>query len=486
MAVDEPITGPRIGLGRRAVRNTGGVLVARVASRVVALVTVVLIGRALGDAHFGEMQTAVTYSAVISIVSDFGFATMFVREGARQPEALRRFLDFALSFRILLTAVAAPLLLGALWFAGLRSLWLPTLAILAVGGFLMLLRGALYALQDLTFEIAEIVPESLLLLGLVTLGYAHHADTGYFLWAYAASYAAAAMYFIVVLATKGLLRPRWSLDRTLIRPWVGAGLSLSVTYLLTTVYFKVDVPILQRFRPYTEVGWYTLAYKPFEALLFVPVTLRSVVFPVLSVFNREQPMRVLPTIEKLYKGLALLGWPATVGLFLLAPQLNELLHLYPQCAAALRILALALVFAFVDNTFSATWYATDRQKIFAYIALSGLALNVILNLFLIPRFGYLGASWATVVTEIWLVGVGWAVLRRLVGRLRVIGAGWRVYAAGLVMGAVVWWVNPSGPVATVAVVVLGAAVYGAALVLLGALDADDRSAIRHAVGRRQS
>ena len=255
VAVEGASTPLTASAGRRALRNTILILIVRVISRVIALVTVVLVSHALGDTAFGQMQTAVTYSALASIVADFGFATLYVREGARTPASISRLLSFAMSMRAFLSVVAGPLLLAGLWFAGVQSLWLPSFALIVVGGYLMLLRSTLYALQRLTFEILEIVPESLLLLGLVILGAHTHADAGYFLWAYVLSYLAASVYFVVVLLRSRMVRPSWNLDRSMVRPWLTIGVPLAITYLFTTVDFKVDVPILQHFRSYAEVGW---------------------------------------------------------------------------------------------------------------------------------------------------------------------------------------------------------------------------------------
>ena len=471
------------GAGRRALRNTILILIARVISRVIALVTVVLIGHVLGDSRFGEMQTAVTYGALASIVADFGFATLYVREGARSPAGISRLLGFAMSMRVFLTALSGPLLLAGLWFAGVQSLWLPSFAIILIGGYLMLLRSTLYALQRLNFEIAEIVPESLLLLGLVILGAQLHGDTGFFLWAYAISYAAATLYFLAVLWRTGMVRLHWNLDLSMVRPWLSVGVPLAITYLFTTVYFKVDVPILQHFRSYAEVGWYTLAYKPFEALLFIPVTLRSVIFPVMSLYKRAAPHRVLPTSERFFKALALIGLPISVGVFILTPQFNDLLQLYPQSAAALHILSLGIFFAFIDNTFAATFNAVDRQKTFAYIALSGLGINVALNAFMIPLFGYIGASWSTVLTEMALVAVGWTVLRARVGTLRVIHATWRIYPAAAVMGVFVFLVHPQGRIALLLVTAGAAVIYGACILLFRVFDADEWTALRALAAR---
>src|SRR5437588_764499 len=93
--------------------------------------------------------------------------------------------------------------------ANLGKRALKNTVLILVGGYLQLLRSTLYATQRLNFEIAEIVPESLLLLGLVVLGAHLNAGTGYFLWAYAISYAAATVYFAVVIVGRGIARPHW-------------------------------------------------------------------------------------------------------------------------------------------------------------------------------------------------------------------------------------------------------------------------------------
>ena len=269
------------GLGMRALRNTMLILVVRVISRIIALIAVIIIGNYLDPTRFGEMQTAVTYVGLVGTVTDLGFSALYVREGARHTDQLSRYWNNVASLKVLGAAVGLPLIFAALYVAGVRSLLWPAFAILVLSGYQLLLRNTLYALQRLTFEILEIIPETLVVFALVVLGVHLNADTGFFLWAYAISYAFACAYFATVLAVMGVLRPGLQFEPGLLLSWVRVAVPLGITFIITTVYFKVDVPILQRFRPYQEVGYYTFAYKPFESLLFIPFALRSVVFPVL-------------------------------------------------------------------------------------------------------------------------------------------------------------------------------------------------------------
>jgi O-antigen/teichoic acid export membrane protein len=486
VTLQEPVAGepsgtatPVSGSGSRALRNTLLVLVARIASRLVALFTVIAMGNHLGDGGFGRMQTVVTLSALVSTVADLGFYTLYVREGARRTDQLERYLNNVMSLKVFLLAAAFAVLFGTLRITGLSDLLLPAFAVMFLAGYSTLLRGTLYALQRLGFEAIDIVLESLVLLGVTLAGVATHQGVAFFLWAYAASYGFSCVYFGVVLRVLGIARLRWRFELDVIRPWFFAGLPLAVTYMVTTVYFKVDVPILQHYRPYSEVGWYTLAYKPFEALLFVPLTMRTVVFPLMSVYYRSAPDRLALSSEKFFKGLVLIGLPCGVGLFVLAAPINSLLHLYPESEAALRILAIGIPFMFVDNTFIAALNAMDRQVLYAWVALTALVVNVGLNLVLIPRYGYLGASWSTSACEALLATMGWVLLARLARPVPVWRASWRILAAGVGMGLALVPFRNAHSWATVAAIAVGAAVYAVLLIAFRAFDAEER-----ALGRR--
>jgi O-antigen/teichoic acid export membrane protein len=469
------------GLGSRAARNTVLVLGARVVSRLLALVAVLAVNSHLGPDGFGRMQTLVTYTALVATVLDLGFNTLYVREGARHLDQLERYLDNVLSVKALLSVAGLVALAGLLRVPGLEDLLAPGFALMVLSAYSNLLRGTFYANGRLGWEAIDIVLESAVLLGLFAVGIVTHQGVAYFLWAYAAGYGLSCVYFAVVISATRMARLRWRFETDFLRVWFWTGLPLAVTYVLTNVYFKIDVPILQHFRPYTEVGWYTAAYKPFEALLFLPLTIRQVVFPAMSVYFRSAPDHLRVSAEKLWRALLLAGWPATVGMFVLAPQLTRLMHLAPESEPALRILSLAIVVMFVDNTFVAALNAMDLQGLYARIAVLGLVVNVGLNAVLIPHSGYLGASWSTVLTEVVLATTGWVMLARHGRRLDLVALSWRILLAGLLMGGALVPLRDVHGFATVGVVVGGAVVYCGLLWALRTFDADELGLMRRAL-----
>jgi O-antigen/teichoic acid export membrane protein len=286
-----------------------------------------------------------------------------------------------------------------------------------------------------------------------------------------------------VLAAKRIAVIGWRFEAPLLREWFWKGLPFALTFVLTILYFKIDQPLVLLFHGRVDASYYAAAYKPIESLLFIPMTFLSVVFPVLSVYHRERPAEMLDALNRFYKALLIMGWPASVGIFVLATPLAPLLFGagFGNAAAPLRILALALGIAFANNAFIGALNASDRQSSFSWAAGWSLVANVALNLALIPPFSYIGASWATVATEAVLGIMGWILTARHIGRVQVVGVSWRVILAGLVMGVAIYPLASLHGYAVLVPIAVGAVVYCAAILLLRALSGDEIAWARRAL-----
>jgi O-antigen/teichoic acid export membrane protein len=435
------------------------------------------------------MQTLITYAALVNVTLDLGYGTLYVREGARSVEMLSPYLATLMSLKVVVAVVSFGVLGALLAIPGFESLLLPGFLLMVTSGYSNLLRSSLYALQRLTYEAVAIVAESALQMGLAFWGIAHHQSISFFIYTYVISYAVTIVYFTAALSAHKMVKVRFGWDYGLLKRWFRTSVAVGFTSVVTTVYFRIDVPILQQICPHAmgqtcdaQVGWYTLAYSPFNALLFLPFTLRNIVFPVLSVYYQKQRERLAVATEKLYRGLLLLAWPTGIGLFILTGPINGLMRLYPQSEPSLHILALGIPFVFLDNTFICALLAMNRQRLFFFIALSGLVFNLILDLIVIPTNGYIGASWATTITEAFLCVVGWWCLRREGITLNVVRLSWRIVVAGLIMGAALIPFQNVGGLELIGVILGGAVVYGIAILALRTADHDEWALVRRALG----
>jgi O-antigen/teichoic acid export membrane protein len=456
-------------LGSRAVVNTTMVLGARVVSRLVALVMVVVLANHLGDQDYGRYTTLVAYSALVSVLADLGLSPLYTREAARAPGRLPDYLATLLSGKVLLAVAACLVFAVALSAAGLGGLVLAGAALLVTTTYANLLRNTFYALGRLEFEAVAVLAEIAIQAVLILYGARAGAGTAYFVWAYAASYGFTCVYCLVVITVFRLGRIRLGFDGRLFRSWLKLAFPFALGAFLTNLYFRADVPILQHFKPFEEVGWYQFAYKPFEALQFVPLAIQATVYPLLAVYYRQERDRLGLGYARFFKILVVLGWPLTVGTFVLATGVGHLFRLYPQSIPSLRILALAIVFLFANSAFTAMLYAIDRQDLFAWATGLAVIVNIGLNLIFIPRYGYLAASVITVITEATFSVAGWAFVART-ERLAWLRVSWRIGLAGLVMGAAVY---PFAAHSIFLTAPFGLAVYAASLWLLRAVRRDE-------------
>ena len=463
-------------LGTRAISNSLFILAARSVSRVISLVVVIILANALGDTRYGQYTTLVVYSGLVAVLGDLGFQSLYTREAARHREDIGRYLGTLIVFRIALAAAAAVAFAVALGLgAGLTSLILPGCALLVATAYASLLRNTFYSVGRAEFDAIAIVAETLIQAVLIVLGSRRGSGVAYYVWAYAASYTFTIVYSIVVIRVFRLGRIRLGLDVGLVRAWLPLALPFAFTFFLTNLYFRAGFVILQQLRSFAEVGWFTLAYKPFEALQFVPLAIQTVVYPLLGVYFVSDPAKLKLAYERFFKVLVLLGWPLTVGTFVLVHPINAIFNrsgAFAESEPALRILAIGIVFLFANSAFYAMLNATNRQGLNAWATALAAGVNILLNLVLIRLYGYLGAGTVTVITEAALCTFGWwfVQLNRPELRLPVLRLTWRIVLAGVIMGAVLF---PMRSLSIFITVPVGFVVYVVAAFVLRAIDREE-------------
>jgi O-antigen/teichoic acid export membrane protein len=176
--------------------------------------------------------------------------------------------------------------------------------------------------------------------------------------------------------------------------------------------------------------------------------------------------------RRFFRVLVLLGWPLTVGTFVLVHPIGRLFRLFPQSEPSLRILAFAIIFLFANSAFYATLNATNRQHLNAWATGLAALINIVLNLALIPSYGYIAASATTVITEAALCTLGWWFVQRNHPELRlaVLGLSWRILLAGAVMGVVLY---PLSRFSIAISLPAGALVYAVAIYLIRAIEPEE-------------
>jgi len=164
------------------------------------------------------------------------------------------------------------------------------------------------------------------------------------------------------------------------------------------IYFRIDVVMISVVQGTTAVGFYSVAYTLSEASCVVPSMLIAALFPVLSRLHRTSKMSFRDTCAQSMRYLLYLALPMAFFVTLWAKPIVPLLYgaSFGPSVAALQILIWAAAIMYVTQVLGNAFLAANLQKLNMKLMGFQAALNIGLNVFLIPAYSYFGASIATV------------------------------------------------------------------------------------------
>lgn len=186
----------------------------------------------------------------------------------------------------------------------------------------------------------------------------------------------------------------WPLSRG--REFLHDVLPVGVGVVLSALYFRIDVLLIEHYRGLGAVGAYNGAYRLIDALRLVPAAALAVALPALCRAGTTQPM------IRLALPLTALALAACAPLWLAAHWVIAacLGSGFADAVPAFRILLLAFPLMTVNYVLTTQLVAWDRHLVFAGLCAGALAVNLALNVALVPAQSIAGASWATVWTEV--------------------------------------------------------------------------------------
>jgi O-antigen/teichoic acid export membrane protein len=392
-----------VNVSQRVLYNTVAQIAGKGALLLASLVTLRLATSYLGVDGFGEYAIVLALAPILLVFADLGISTLLARELAQAPERGEELAGTLLWFRL---AASAVVVLGSLAVVPFLPydhhvrvgilIACAGVSLLSIGSFAtpffqVSLRLDLVALLDCATAALTVG-----LVAAVTL-----FDLGFYALVGVNAVVGVANVVFASLFVRRFWRPSLRLDRGLARRLVADGLPLAAVIVLGLLHFRLDAVLLSLLRSPEDVGVYTVAYRFLEQALVLPMVFMAAVFPLLAVAVRAGAGDAAEVVRKASSFLLLVALPLSLGLVVLAGPLVTLVagDGFEDAVTPLRILAPALVFTFVNAVFAGVLIALNRQRALILVSLAGLTLNVLANLYAIPRFGYVGAAVTTVISE---------------------------------------------------------------------------------------
>jgi PST family polysaccharide transporter len=389
---------------RQAAANFGWLLADRVGRLVLGAVVGLLVARHLGPERLGSLSYCVALVTLLVFIPSLGLDAVLKRELLNAPERTPELLASGFVLRSITGAVGCIALVlvsrGRWGLAGDEPRLLAVLALLMFQPALFLpelwLQVNLRAKWVVAAQLGALAVASAVRVWLI----ANDAPLVAFAWVIFGEMVLGAAGFWVGAWQVGLRLPAAAARASVMRELFGAAWPLMFASLAIVVYMKIDEVMLRQLAGPSAVGIYAAAAKLSEVWYFLPTALASSVLPALLRARGSDAAEYARRQQQYFDLSAAIAYGLSIPIALIAPWIVHWAY-GADFGTAGPILAVHIwssIFVFLGVA-RGQWLVNEgMQKFYLTATVVGAAANVVLNFIFIPRWGGLGAAWATVIS----------------------------------------------------------------------------------------
>ncbi len=396
------------------VRNAGWLFAGQGLSFVAQALYFIVLARLLGTRQYGLLAGAVALVAVVSQYSSLGSGLLFLRYVSPDHSRFREYWgNVLMSVCLLGVLLAVGLRFAGRWLVGEASV--PLLLPIAISDCLFQQLSACAGQVFQTFEkmkysaaltLLSNIARCLLAVGmLLVLGKV--SAWQWVLGSLAVSFLTACIALGIVTRFFGLP----SFSPSLLVKRSAEGFVFAISGSTTAVYNDIDKVVLSHYGMDRANGIYSMAYRVVNIGTMPIMSIVAAAFPSFFRAGVKGISATVPMARSLLKRTAVLGILISVGMFVCAPLIPHLVgKSYVESISALRWLCLIPFFRCFHLSAGDAIAGAGHQKfrlVSQSIAAGG---NLLLNIYLVPRYSWHGAAWASLATDGALGVMNWIAL----------------------------------------------------------------------------
>jgi O-antigen/teichoic acid export membrane protein len=394
-------------IGARVSKNAGAILVGRGFAIIFSLGASILLARYLGSEGLGQYASVYAYLALFSWLATFGFEPILIRDISRERDNASDLIHTGTIMSVLLSLGTVVIALVLSPIAGYTG-FLRVLLFFAALEFAFIpfrLPGVVFQVDMRQWYGSAInVARQALWFAIVV-----------FLWFYKASL----LYVIIGRSVCALVEAAlvWFYGRR----WLSArktflwkrtvsilrqSFPLAFTSFVATIYLRIDQVMLHKMASDSILGQYAAAAKVSELFELLPGALMSSLAPILAV-SVSNAADFIKYTNISFRYFMVLAAGLCVTLTLGAGFIVSLLfgQQFLPATSLLQVLIWSEIAVFFATIVVNILIAKNLQSLLPWPTAVGAALNIALNMFMIPKYAASGAAWATLIsyTFAWMI-----------------------------------------------------------------------------------
>ena len=467
-------------------KNMSWLFISQIITSVCGFIWTIIIARYLGVNDYGILGFAISFTGILTVLNDLGVGTHIIRHIATDYESTDEYLgnaiplkslfstfNFGISLIILLIMKCEPLVIEITLLFTIESI---------IKSFFGLFSSTFQAFEEGKYQaIGNTIINLLLLLFVFIVIF---TDTGIFgiTFAYILSNLIALVYLFYALQ-KNITKVNIHFNKEFCKKITIGAIPFAITGLLHTLYYSVDMIMLTPMAGDYATGIYNATYRLISVLTLFYGVYTAVIFPVMSKMYKNDKKMLNVSFEKSVKYLMIIIIPIAVATQFYSADIVVLFFgkEYAACSTPLAILIWTVCLIFFNAAVATVLNASFKELVVAKLNFIAVIFNIVLNLYMIPKYTYNGAAMTTVLTDLLLLFLYIYSMKQInltPNRKFFLNIG-KIIVGSIILGIALYFLNLNMWIA----IPVGIIIYFAAIFLLRVFDDDDKYIVKEILGR---
>lgn len=460
-------------IANRLIKNFLSLSAAGVVHSVVAVVSTIYLARILGPEGFGRVSFAFTIVQFFLILSAMGLDTIGVREVAKNKERVKDYVKKILSLKLSLAIVLFLILIA---ITPVFNRPADTNKLLFLYG-LVLFPSALFlewtwqGLERMgNIGISKIIRQTLYLsLLFIFVKDSKHIDLVPIVFLMVNIFYALMLY-VIFFKNYGGINLTFNIKES--GRLLTESTPIGISQLLAVMVYSLNTVLIGFLVSDEGVGYYNAAFQVVSSVLIFLAIFFDSIFPTISNLYHTSITKMERILSFSGKILLMVTFPIAIIGTILSKQIMHLLYgsKYDNGIIVLQLLIWTSILVAINSIYARGLLAAGMQNFFLKIVIVMVAVNLSLNLLLLPLIGVAGATISTISAEI----VGFFFYYRgfkNVGTVNISDVIAKILAASLVMSIfLLVFINITKPLFLISG---GLAIYVTAIYFLKCIDYDE-------------
>ena len=374
----------------KVVKNAGWIIGGKVANKLLAFVVGIFAARYLGPSNYGLINYAAAYAAFFASLCTLGINSVIVKNFVDHPDQQGETIGTTLLLRAISSLLSALAIIGIVSVVDRgERLTIVVVALYSIGLIFQVFDTLNYwfqaRLQSKYSAIAELVSYaamSVYKIILLALG----KSVEWFAVASALDYIVLAVFLLIAYFKNGGTRFRYSLEKA--KELLQSSGSFIIAGLMVSIYACTDKLMLKQMLGADAVGHYSLASTVSVSWAFILSAIIDSLYPEIVQSFQKDRLRYERKNRQLYAIVFYVSLFVSAMICLVAKPFILILYgeNYLPAVGPLRIVVWYTAFSYLGVARNAWMVCENRQKYLKYLYVSAAALNVVLNLALIPSW----------------------------------------------------------------------------------------------------